>query len=138
MGFKYVPGQLGTPLKNAVVSAVRVAIGGTGAVGTIEQSKAGFISGVVRVSAGLYRFTISGGAVPPRELVIIPAVASQTAAGSNRKAFYDNGTYTVTAFNTATFDVQVTDLNNAGPAAADPVSGDSLHVLIFAPRYTNG
>lgn len=136
MSFKFVTGGLATPLHSAVLSAVRVAIGASGAVGAIEQAKAGFVT-VVRVSAGLYRFTISGGAVPPRELVVFPSVASQTAAGSNRRAFYDNGTYAVSG-GVATFDIQVTDLNNAGPVASDPVNGDSLHVLFMAPRYTNG
>ena len=133
MGYSYNFGLL-TPTKGAAVSAVRVAIGGSGAVGAITQAKAGFIESVTRVSAGLYRFKLaSNQSRPVRELVIIPSVASQTAAGSNRKAYFDNGTYNAT---TGEFDVQVTDLTAASPVASDPVSGDSLHVLIFVERYS--
>jgi len=130
---QYTPGALSVAMKGAKLAVCRVAIGATGAVGAIEQGKGNVIASVTRVSAGLYRFQL-GPSYPDRELVIIPMVASQTAAGSNRKAFYDNGTYSSSA---GTFDIQVTDLNNAGPAAADPVNGDSLHVVMYFARYKN-
>lgn len=123
--------SIDTPLKGVMMSGVNVAIGATGAVGAIEQLGTNFIKTVVRVSAGLYRFTINQ-PIPPKRLTIMPTVASQTAAGSNRKAYYVNGTYNAT---TGVFDVQVTDLVAASPVAADPVSGDSLDVVIWAGRY---
>lgn len=120
-----------TPMKMPIIFGISVQIGAAGAVGAIEQCDAGFIDSVVLVSPGLYRFKINGNHRPHKEVVILARVAPQTAATNNRQAYYDNGTYNAT---TGEFDIGVTD---ATPAAANPASGDALHVWVCMPFFKN-
>lgn len=116
------------------LSFVTVAIGATGAVGTINDFGGNTFASVVRVSAGLYRFTLNS-PYPGNagDIAVFPSLAMATPATSAKEIWYDVGTYNPA---TGSFDVQVTD-RAATPAAADPANGDSIHILLVGQRYKN-
>lgn len=136
MGHSYNK-NVNTPNKGLIIGWARVAIGASGAVGTIEQGDAGFIESVTKVGAagtGLYRFKINGNHRPAIEGAILPKVnAVGAAAASGVDAYFRVGTYNAT---TGEFDI-TTATKAASPAAADPANGDHIHVVYCFPFYKN-
>lgn len=126
----YNQGGQSTAMKGVVRLDFNFAIGAAGAVGVVEQGKAGQVS-VALISPGLYRCTLVAPR-PQRKITIIPQVECASAATS-LEAFYVRNTYVPA---TGVFDIQVVTRANP-PVAAAPASGDTVQVSCCFARNAN-
>lgn len=129
----YSLGNVATHMKGATLDAFAVAIGATGAPTLVDNARSGFVTSVVRNSAGLYTFTLS---VPvPAKIIGDPMafLSCINATGAVLQARYVAASYNATA---GTFQIAVTNTDGA-PVATDPTQNTQMTVLLCLQRYTN-
>jgi hypothetical protein len=88
--------ELLTMNNSPLFGSFKMAVGSTGAVGTISQSKGNFISGIVRNSAGNYTVTLTR-PYPHGYLNVIPRVHRNAITDAGCHIEYDVGSYSATA-----------------------------------------
>lgn len=119
-----------TPCKGYVTAAFIVAIGATGAPGTVDELSANLIASVTRNSAGLYTVQLNK-PYPPRLVYCQPSVA--VAGGTTAlDGSYVRNSYSAT---NGTFQFVISE-NDGTPAAVDPANGDAVMVNLVFGRYT--
>lgn len=120
---------LTTNAKGASWDQLRLTFDGAGAATIAEDCGAGLVASVAHTGAGVYTFQLVA-PYPPKIIVAQPNMSALLATSAYRNARYKTGSYNAT---TGQFIVFVSD---ATPAAADPASGDEMHVDIVTRRYT--
>lgn len=124
--------NLASDMLGAVIDAVRVTFGASGAPTLVDGGKSGLISSVTRTSPGLYTFQLAPNYYKSF-IAVLPALSCINGAGAVNTARYVEGSYSSTA---GTFQIVVTD-DEATPAAADPTNGVALDLLMIFQRYSN-
>ena len=124
---------LKTSGKGEIFESFAVAIGASGAPGTITQCGANLVASVTggagASATGTYTVTLNA-PLPPKIVAVDVSVTCAAANSAYRNARYKTGSYDPVA---GTFVIFVSD---ATPAAADPASGDSIMVQVTFEQYT--
>lgn len=137
MAFHVSNGHLRTSNKGLVTTKFSMAIGATGAVGTIYQAGANFVLSATRASAGVYNFVLNK--PYPIRLVFASAILS-TPGVTNALAVarFDADSYSATA---GTFTVNIsipTAAGNTAQIAGDATDGAILNVELSYVDQTTG
>ena len=139
MSYSYNHGLV-TPMKGAVIAAVKiteleVGAGGTaiGADCVIKQAGAGFVSSVEHDATGVYIIKLAA-PYPPALLFCDPRISAAATTTDILTARYDSGSYDPA---TGWLTINVSDDDDSGaPIAADGLDTDELHVLMVFTRYS--
>lgn len=130
-GVHVTNGKVRTSNKGLVTNKFSVAIGATGAVGTIYQAAGNFVTSVTRTAAGVY--TVQLNKLYPVRLIFTNANIATPALGDAMVvARFDANSYSATA---GTFVVNTT---NTSAVAADPANGALLNVELSYVDQTTG
>ncbi len=130
-GVHVANGHIRTSNKGVVTNKFRMAIGGTGAVGTIYQAAGNFVTSCTRTATGIYTFQLNK-LYPVRLIFTSANIASPALGDALVTARFDADSYSATA---GTFIVNTTDTSSV---AADPASGAYLNVELTYVDQTTG
>ena len=114
-----------------------VNIGASGAVGTIYQAGANFITSVTKTATGVYTFQLNQ-LYPVRQIYLTASIATPAVTDGLATARYRAGSYSATA---GTFVIQVsipTDGTHSTQIAGDPATDSELHFEIDYVAMTTG
>lgn len=133
MGVHVANGHVRTSNKGTLRQVFNFAIGAAGAVGTITQAGANFVTSVTQTATGIY--TVQLNKLYPVRLIYVAAhVASPAVTDAVVVARFDSNSYSATA---GTFIINTTNSDGAA-AATDPANGAQVHVEIVYVDQTTG
>ena len=137
MGVHVANGVERTSNKGTVRQVFNFAIGAAGAVGTITQAGANFVTSVTRTAQGIY--TVQLNQLYPVRLIYTDANIATPAVGNALvTARFDSDSYSATA---GTFIVNTSGNTGAGDTtqiAADPADGAKVNVELVYVDQTTG
>jgi hypothetical protein len=120
MGHAYNYG-LTTSGKAVALERVKINVGAAGAVSSFDQAGAGLVASISHPATGRYVIQLAP-PFPPRLVACNPRMSAALLTSAILNARYKNASYSAT---TGQLEIMV---SNATPAAADPASGDEIHV----------
>lgn len=131
MGVHVSNGHFRTSNKGVVRQVFNFAIGAAGAVGTVTQAGANFISGVTRTAQGVYTVQFNQ-LYPVRVIAAFAHCGAPAVTSALAFARIDSDSFSASA---GTIVVTTCDTS---AVAADPVSGSSINVEITYVDQTTG
>jgi hypothetical protein len=137
MGVHVANGYIRTSNKGVLRQVFNFAVGGTGAVGTVIQAGANFVTSVTKTATGIY--TVQLNKLYPVRLIFTSAnIATPAGTDALITARIDADSYSATA---GTFIVLTSGPQGAAltaQVAADPVSGSLVNVELVYVDQTTG
>lgn len=131
MGVHVANGHIKTSNKGLYRDSFRFNVGAAGAVGTIYQSGANFVTSVTKSAAGTYTVQLNQN-YPVRVIRVVATVSAVAVNDAVRHVRYKAGSYSAT---TGQFVIFCSDNT---PAAADPINGSEIHVVVEYVAQTTG
>lgn len=137
MGVHVANGHVRTSNKGTLRQVFSFAVGAAGAVGTVYQAGANFVTSVTRTAQGIY--TVQLNKLYPIRLIFTSAnIASPAVGDALVTARFDSNSYSAT---TGTFIVNTSGNTGAGDTtqiAADPADGAVVNVELVYVDQTTG
>lgn len=131
MGHSYNYGLV-TSAKGMTSEAIRFVCtsASTGFLTLDEDCGAGLVSGITRTAQGIYTVQLAL-PYPPKVVTVVPTLAVAAETTTTLQCRYKTNSYSATA-GTFVFFISTA----AGTAAADPATGDRVHIDMKFRRYT--